>query len=698
MYLSPLPAVYLTPDKRTLIFALKGVIAMAMALYVAMYLDLERPYWALVSAVFLQVRPESGMVLEKALCQIVGTLVGGGLGLAVLHYFHAAPELALGILALWLGVNSGMSAMVRRINFIYAFAMAGITPCIIVVLSMASPASFSSDSAFNIAQARMSEIIIGALCAMVVSMLFWPQRVQDALRQQARTAINQTMDYLTLELDPSGSHESRHERIDVILESLAALNDDSSAVIYEGPEGPGRSRAATVICNKILSLVAVIQIFGRLQRNYPELMTGVMGELLANLRTDLQRITDSNDFDECYQLAQAQRRRLLKSSNDTSDVTPLEARLLKTAQEMVAELVVVLRAYNALGKGEKSVLKAPRQQPYRDPLIGFTTGFRTFLVFSIGASIWMTTGSAAAIMLMILPVIFSIMFARLPPMVVTAALRKLLKGVFVAIPVAIFFALNLLAQSSGDFEVLVLVLAAPYFLGLMAIANREVLPYGLGFCIPFTILVQPGNHMAASFAIDFTLSSALAIVVGVSILFWVFKIFTGPGVELMQYRLLSAIRRDLEDIPYHDNPQDWFNARMGDRLLRLANYEKDEGSQTRVLTDLGLTGLNIGHASLRLRGLLISVSGQQMQELLESWQRALADTFLLCAKGQQGDSFRRACNEVLTYLKGHEQAKDHLPLIEGMFERLNLTFERAATMVADSQASSKSVVTAAALS
>ena len=38
---------------------------MAMALYIALYFNLDKPYWAVVSAVFLQIRPEGGMVVEK---------------------------------------------------------------------------------------------------------------------------------------------------------------------------------------------------------------------------------------------------------------------------------------------------------------------------------------------------------------------------------------------------------------------------------------------------------------------------------------------------------------------------------------------------------------------------------------------------------------------------------------------------------
>lgn len=52
MTLHPLLSQLLMPNRRAVIFALKGVVSMALALIVAMYLQLDRPYWALVSAVF----------------------------------------------------------------------------------------------------------------------------------------------------------------------------------------------------------------------------------------------------------------------------------------------------------------------------------------------------------------------------------------------------------------------------------------------------------------------------------------------------------------------------------------------------------------------------------------------------------------------------------------------------------------------
>ncbi|WP_111495107.1 FUSC family protein [Marinobacter bohaiensis] len=681
MTLHPAFAQLLMPQRSAVIYAFKGVISMALALFVAMYLELDRPYWALVSAVFLQVRPESGLVIEKAICQIFGSAIGGVVGILILAYLMPYPMLALGCLTLWIGLNSAAGTMMHSTNFIYAFAMAGMTAALVVILVMVNASTASSQSVFEIAQARISEITVGAICAMLVSQLLWPVKVKDGLRGHARNVINKSLDYLALELDPEGSHDDRHQHADEILETLMLLTDDSSAVVYEGPEGPGRARASNLLCNKVMSLLAVVQILGRFQRNHAELMTPAFRELLARVREQFQAIAATDSYEEGYRLAQALRRRLLQYRSDHEASSPIESRMTQAALELVADLVLVLRAYNALENRDNTLLKAAKLKPHRDLLLGATNGFRTALVFLIGAFVWMQTASSAALMLMILPVVFSIMFARLPQGIQSFVLKRLLVGVMWAIPVSLFFALGLLAQSSGDFEILVLVLAGPYFAGLLLLAERPTLPYGLGFCIPFTIITQPANNM--SFSIDTSVSTALGLFVGVSVLFWVFRLVTPPDSLLMQRRLLKATAADLKDIDRHDQPEDWFNGRMGDRLLKLANYDQGTGTRDRYMTDLGFTGLNLGHVSIRLRRLIEGRRTPQVETRLRRWQMVLADTYLLSARGEVSSDFREASHALLRALHGDAEADPQIANVEGMFERLALTFERTAHTIAE---------------
>lgn len=680
MTLHPLLAQLLMPNRQAVLFALKGVISMALALFVSMYLQLDRPYWALVSAVFLQIRPESGLVIEKALCQIFGSVLGGGVGILILALFFPYPLLALGCLAVWIGLNSAASSMVHNTNFMYAFAMSGMTAALVVILVMANPSIADGRAVFDIAQSRISEIAVGAICATLVSKLFWPVTVKDSLRRHSRDVINKTLEYLALELDPASTHEQRHGHADKILETLVVLNDDSSAVAYEGPEGPGRSRAATLLCNKVMSLLAVTQIMGRFPRNHPELVSPAFAELLADMRTLFIKIAEANSYEESYRQAQELRRALLEHRAAYVKESAIVIRLTQTAVELVADLVMVLRAYNALESHDQTLLRASRLRTHRDPLIGAVNGFRTSLVFVIGAVVWLSTGSPAAIMMMIMPVVFSIMFARFPLAVLKPILRHLLLGVVVAIPVALFFGLGLLARSSGDFEMLILVLAGPYFIGLLALADRPTLPYGLGFCIPFTLIVQPGNQM--TFSAEMAASSALGLFAGISILYWVFRLITPPDSELMQWRLLKAAARDLMGIDYQRRPENWFNGRMGERLLRLANYDQGSGNPSRVMTDLGFTGLNIGHMSIRLRKRLKNHRSAEVDDMLAHWQQVLADTYLSSARGRTDPRFREVSSQLLKAIHKVAEPNAQTKTIEGMFERMALTFERTAATIA----------------
>lgn len=681
MTLHPLLARLLMPERHVVIFALKGVISMALALYVAMYLQLDRPYWALVSAVFLQIRPESGLVIEKALCQIFGSIVGGIAGILILAFLSANPVLALGCLGLWVGLNSAAASMVHNANYIYAFAMAGMTAGLVVILVMADASTADSEAVFAIARARVSEICVGAVCATLVSQLLWPATVKDTLRIHTRTAINRTLEYIAVELDPDSSRVQRHELLDPILETLVAVNDDSSAAVYEGPEGPGRSRAASLLCNRILSLVAVTQILGRFCREHAGQVSPAFAELLAVLRDRLHWIVETDSYEEAYRLAQSLRRELIDRCTERAGESALVYRLSQTAVELVTDLVVVLRAYNALAYRDRTLLNAPRLKTHRDPLIGAVNGFRTAAVFLIGAFVWIQTASPAVIMFMILPVVFSVMFARFSLVALSSILPRLLIGVVVAIPVALVFGLGLLSRGSGDFEILVLVLAGPYFVGLMVLADQSTLPYGLGFSIPFTLITQPSNHM--TFDAGSAVSTALGLFVGIGILYWVFKLISPPDSVLLQRRLIRSTARDICHIDDHDQPEEWFNGRMGDRLLRLANYDQATGSLDRHMTDLGFTGLNLGHVSVRLRRLIQSHRSPTVDIRLREWQQVLAETYLKSSRGEFNPRFRQVSAALLEAIHDAGEVTPQTAIVEGMFERLALTLERTAREIAE---------------
>ena len=112
--MSPFVSTYLTPNATAVKFAIKTTLAMMLALYIALMFDLERPYWALISAAFLQIRPMSGMVVEKGICQLGGTLIGAVAGITIMALFAQARVPALIVLTAWIMLCTYVGSLWRN--------------------------------------------------------------------------------------------------------------------------------------------------------------------------------------------------------------------------------------------------------------------------------------------------------------------------------------------------------------------------------------------------------------------------------------------------------------------------------------------------------------------------------------------------------------------------------------------------------
>src|ERR1700743_3145693 len=88
------------PGLRDWIFGCKTFAAAMAALYVAMSLGLERPYWAMAS-VYIASHPLSGATRAKALFRWVAPLLGAPAAVIMVPTLSNAPPLLSLVLALW---------------------------------------------------------------------------------------------------------------------------------------------------------------------------------------------------------------------------------------------------------------------------------------------------------------------------------------------------------------------------------------------------------------------------------------------------------------------------------------------------------------------------------------------------------------------------------------------------------------------
>ena len=151
-----------------LVFAFKTCAAALLALFLAFWLELDEPKWALLT-VFVVSQPESGLVLAKSFYRILGTIAGTLVSIALVFLFAQYGELFLASLAAWIGLCSFAARAMRNFTA-YGFLLAGYTVAILGV-----PAAINPSGAYPLVVARFTEIVLGIACAALVSRVMFPR-------------------------------------------------------------------------------------------------------------------------------------------------------------------------------------------------------------------------------------------------------------------------------------------------------------------------------------------------------------------------------------------------------------------------------------------------------------------------------------------------------------------------------------------
>ncbi|HEY0121861.1 MAG TPA: FUSC family protein [Rhizobium sp.] len=171
------------PSWRDWLFSAKAFLAAMLALFIALSLDLPRPYWAM-AAVYVVANPLAGATSSKALYRALGTIIGAVASVIFVPLFVDAPELLSIVIALWTGTLLFMS-MLDRTSRSYVFMLAGYSLPLIALPTLGSP-----ETIFDVALARSEEIIIGITCASIVSATIFPASVSTALGRRITTWLD----------------------------------------------------------------------------------------------------------------------------------------------------------------------------------------------------------------------------------------------------------------------------------------------------------------------------------------------------------------------------------------------------------------------------------------------------------------------------------------------------------------------------
>nr|WP_315597993.1 FUSC family protein [uncultured Cupriavidus sp.] len=171
------------PHARQWLFSLKAFAAAMLALYIALSFGLPRPYWAMATVYFVS-NPLTGATRSKAAYRVAGTILGATAAVITVPQLVNMPIVLMGAIAVWIMVLVYLS-LLQRSPRSYVFLLAAYTLPIVALPAVMQPADI-----FDIAVARIEEIVIGIVCASLVGAIVFPAKVAPALRERARAWLD----------------------------------------------------------------------------------------------------------------------------------------------------------------------------------------------------------------------------------------------------------------------------------------------------------------------------------------------------------------------------------------------------------------------------------------------------------------------------------------------------------------------------
>ncbi|MET4476649.1 putative membrane protein YccC [Bradyrhizobium sp. F1.13.3] len=222
-----------------------------LAFSIALYLGMPRPYWAMAS-VYITSNQLSGATWSKAAYRMLGTLIGAAATIALVPNLVNAPELLSLAIALWVGLCLYLS-LIDGTPRSYMFMLSGYTVALLGLPVLSMP-----ELTFDIVSARVQEIMLGIICASLVSMLVLPRSVASAIGVQANALLGEACRLGVDVLTGGGSDEKRDDDRVRLAVGTAEIDQLSRHLDFETNTSANIARGLQRLRQHMLALVPLL--------------------------------------------------------------------------------------------------------------------------------------------------------------------------------------------------------------------------------------------------------------------------------------------------------------------------------------------------------------------------------------------------------------------------------------------------------
>ncbi len=557
------------------------MLAVWLALYLSMRLDLYQPAWAILAVMIVTLQPVMftggtppiGIIIGRSVARLFGTLIGAIAGLVLIALFGQQPMLYLLFAGGWLAFCMYWVMLEQDEYLGYVMMLSGYTATLVSLTAIGT----GVDNIWSVAQGRFSETALGIGCGLlahvVIAPRFGSRALPDALSGFLSRAAAETLTTLAERRDQASR--------DAPLKALFQRYQD-----FEKLRGLARLETRR--------LSHFIPALDRFASDGLALITAV-----RELETALDYLRECDGPRECdrgeHWLAELRQQALplLRAIESEPDGRPTERLLLadfdwedkavdprtraraELVRQRLGEVLGLLqhgrRLRNALDDPTSSKVETlPRERRSRtthnEHFVARFNAFRVFIAFELLGQIWIHGGWHSGYLAMMLLGVFTMLFAKAPNP--AAVVYQFLWGSIAAVILGGILLFLVLPTING-FPLLAIAIGIPVAIGTLMTPHPRWSLIGLAGAI--TMMTLLNLHSTYTFSPSSYINGGLASIIGTIAAMITYSLFRqrspGERIETLMAAYWRGLSRLLREKSLPNRAR--LESRLYDRLGRL---------------------------------------------------------------------------------------------------------------------------------
>ncbi|WP_181303965.1 FUSC family membrane protein [Rufibacter sp. XAAS-G3-1] len=309
----------------------------------------QHSYWVLLTVIFL-LKPAFSLTKQRNIQRVIGTVVGGAIGLLILFLVHDERLQFVFLLLFMTGFYS-----VQRINYVLSVIL--MTPFMLILFN------FLGGGSLAIVQERVVDTVVGCAIAFAATYFVFPNWESKQVGGFMQAVLNANLRYLQVLADVLAGKEVLEVEYKLARKEVYVTSANLSAAFQRMTDEPKSKRLGSreiyqfVVLNHILSSYIATIVSARLRQesgSYPK-------SFLRTLRRAISSLTDAlHAFDPTWQVPETN---CLPAEPEAPEKKQLSSDelLLKEQLEFIRKVTADISKASAVLQGQVSRLFLKKQ-------------------------------------------------------------------------------------------------------------------------------------------------------------------------------------------------------------------------------------------------------------------------------------------------------------------------------------------------